>query len=359
MKQLISFIAIATVLQLTVSCGNNDTKTATTSAPAVKVTVSESQSTSDQPFLVVSGKTEAVQSATLSTRMMGYVTQVPVKVGDKVTKGQLLVALNNTDLQAKKAQAEAGVLQAQAAYTNAEKDYNRFKTLFAQQSATQKELDDMTSRYEMAKAGLEAATQMKKEVLAQFTYTNITAPFTGVVTNKFVKEGDMANPGMPLVSVESPSQLQVIAMVPETKIDAITKDMKVSVEVKSIETTFEGTVSEISISSKNTGGQYLVTITADQVPDNVLAGMYTNVKFPVAATKQTETTVYVPESALVHNGQLTGIYTISDQQTAVLRWLRLGKTFGDKVEVLSGLNASESYILKADGKLYNGVKVTQ
>jgi multidrug efflux pump subunit AcrA (membrane-fusion protein) len=66
--------------------------------------------------------------------------------------------------------------------------------LFAQQSASQKELDDMTSRYEMAKAALEGAKQMRNEVQAQFSYANITAPFAGVVTNTFVKEGDMANP---------------------------------------------------------------------------------------------------------------------------------------------------------------------
>jgi multidrug resistance efflux pump len=83
--------------------------------------------------------------------MMGYVTKLYVKVGQRVSAGQLLVSINNTDLVAKKAQVDASVMQATAAFNNAKKDYERFTALFNQQSASQKELDDMTSRYEMAK----------------------------------------------------------------------------------------------------------------------------------------------------------------------------------------------------------------
>ncbi|GLB48632.1 efflux RND transporter periplasmic adaptor subunit [Neptunitalea lumnitzerae] len=358
MKQIITFIAILAVAQFTVSCGGEEKKPTAKEIAPINVTVSETTSQNESPYLMASGTIEAEQSAELSTRMMGYVTNVKVKVGDKVNKGQLLVAINSSDLTAKKAQAEAGVLQAQAAYNNAAKDYERFKTLFAQNSASQKELDDMTSRYQMAKAGLEAAEQMKKEVMAQFTYTNITAPFTGVVTNKYVKVGDMANPGMPLVSVESPSKLQVAAMVPESQIDEVKTGMEVSVFVKSVEATVTGVVSEVSMSAKNTGGQYMVKVDLKEVPETIFSGMYVNVKFPIASKEKANTTVFIPKEAIVTNGQLSGVYTVSSQQTAVLRWLRLGETFGDKVEVLSGLSVDEAYIIKAEGKLYNGAKVS-
>ena len=68
--------------------------------------------------------------------------------------------------------------------------------------------------------------------------------------------------------------------------------------------------------------------------------------------------VFVPTTAIIENGGLKGVYTVSKQNTALLRWLRLGKTYGDKVEVLSGLNSEEPYIVSAEGKLFNGVKVT-
>jgi RND family efflux transporter MFP subunit len=370
MKNILFKSAIITPLfVLLLSSCNGEKKESLTKEPAIVVKVSGASENNNGQFVTASGKIEAENSANLSTRMMGYVTKIHVQVGQKVSSGQLLVSINNTDLQAKKAQVDATILQATAGYNNAKKDYDRFVNLFKQQSASQKELDDMTARYEMAKAGLEGAKQMRNEVMAQFSYSNITAPFTGVVTNTFVKEGDMANPGMPLVSIEGASRLQVTAMVSESDIAAIKKGMAVKVLVKSSNASLNGKVNEVSVSAKNTGGQYLVKINLDKTDSSVLSGMFVNVQFPVANTihpsdseqaKQTKTSekVLVPESALVQQGQLTGIYTIGTGNIAILRWLRIGKNFGNQVEVLSGLSANEQYIVSAEGKLYNGAKIS-
>lgn len=360
MKKIITILTFSTFLF--VSCGK-ETKETNNNEPAIAVQVSGISADSNAPFVTASGKIEAENSANVSTRMMGYVTKVHVKVGQKVGAGQLLVSVNNTDLQAKKAQVDASILQATAAFNNAKKDYERFTALFNQQSASQKELDDMTSRYEMAKAGLEGARQMRNEVMAQFSYSNITAPFSGEVTNTFVKEGDMANPGMPLVSVEGVSRMQVTAMVSESDIAQITNGKAVKVLVKSINKEVAGKVSEVSGSAKNTGGQYLVKVTLNATDKAILSGMFVNVQFPIANKPKTieslqSDKVMVPESALVKQGQLTGIYTIANGKTAILRWIRTGKSFGNQVEVLSGLSANEQYIVSAEGKLYNGALVS-
>jgi RND family efflux transporter MFP subunit len=358
-KILFKSVIITPLFVLLLSSCNGEKKESLTKEPAIAVKVSGASENNNGQFVAASGKIEAENSANLSTRMMGYVTKIHVQVGQKVSAGQLLISINNTDLQAKKAQVDASILQATAGYNNAKKDYDRFVNLFKQQSASQKELDDMTARYEMAKAGLEGAKQMRNEVMAQFSYSNITAPFSGVVTNTFVKEGDMANPGMPLVSIEGASRLQVTAMVSESDITAIKKGMAVKVLVKSSNESLSGKVSEVSLSAKNTGGQYLVKINLDKTDSSVLSGMFVNVQFPVANTIQPKTSekVLVPESALVQQGQLTGIYTIGTGNIAILRWLRIGKNFGNQVEVLSGLSANEQYIVSADGKLYNGALV--
>ncbi|HOZ75215.1 MAG TPA: efflux RND transporter periplasmic adaptor subunit [Flavobacterium sp.] len=355
-KRLTIALTLASILA--VSCAK-DKKETPKDSPAVAVKLSGVAGPNQNPFVMASGKIEAENSANISTRMMGYVTKVNVKVGQKVAAGQPLVSINNSDLQAKKAQVDASVLQANAAYNNTKKDYDRFVALFAQQSASQKELDDMTSRYEMARAALEGAKQMRNEVQAQFSYANITAPFAGVVTNTFVKEGDMANPGMPLLSIEGASRLQVTAMVAENDITQIKSGMAAKVLVKSTGESLAGKVAEVSLSARNTGGQFLVKVNLEKTPATVLSGMFVNVQFPVAGAKTTTATatVMVPKSALVSKGQLTGIYTIGSGNTAILRWLRLGKTMGDQVEVLSGLAANEPYIVWADSKLYNGAKV--
>lgn len=340
-----------------VSCGGENKKIAVDNSPAISVTVSQIATNNNSPFLSVSGKIQSEKSATLSTRMMGFVTKVPVNVGDKVSKGQLLVAINNDDLQAKKAQVNASVLEATAAFKNAEKDYNRFKNLFQDKSASQKEFDDVTAHYQMAKARLEAANQMKNEINSQFAYSNITAPFSGVVTGKMIENGDMANPGQPLISIESPGNFEVVAMIPESEISGIKKGISVDVIIKSINETIKGVVKEVSTSSTNTGGQYLVKIQLTKTPATVLSGMFASVQFPIEK-KTTTTTILIPTNVLVTNGQLSGIYTVSQSNTAILRWLTLGKTYGNQIEVLSGLNANESYIVSANGKLFNGAKIS-
>ena len=357
MKKYIYIISLIVASLFITSCGNEDKKVVTDNSPVINVKVSQVAIDNNSQFLSVSGKIQASNSADLSTRMMGYVKKVHVNVGDKVRKGQLLVSINNTDLQAKKAQVNAGITQAKTAFNNAEKNYNRFKNLFGSNSITQKEMDDMTANYEMAKAGLEVANQQKNEIDAQFKYSNITAPFSGIVTSKNIKKGDMANPGMPLISIENPTNFEVLAMVPESEIAHIQKETEVTVLVKSINKTLQGKVTEISTSAKNTGGQYLVKIKLEKTPANILSGMFTTIQFPVER-KATSEMVLIPMDAIVKKGQLTGIYTVSESKTALLRWLRLGKTYGNEVEVLSGLNVDESYIVSAEGKLYNGAKIS-
>lgn len=338
------------------SCGDAAKKSNSEQNQAIAVKVDAVNNSAQTPFLVASGKIEATNSANLSTKMNGFVTKIHVKVDDKVTKGQLLLSVNNTDLSAKSAQVTAGITEANAAFVNAEKDYRRFQNLFADNSASQKELDDITARYEMAKARLEAAKQLKNEVNAQFSYVAIRAPFHGVITNMFIDEGAMASPGAPLLAIETPGAFEVTAMVPESEISQISSGIEVNVVVSSINTTIKGEVTEVSASARNTGGQYLVKVVLDKTEVPILSGMFATVQFPLE--KNTASTmVLIPKAALVHKGQLSGVYTVSESKTALLRWLRLGRSFGDRVEVLSGLSADESYIVSAEGKLYNGAKI--
>jgi RND family efflux transporter MFP subunit len=351
------YIATLFILVITISsCGGDDKKIITDNAPAVAVEVGRVAEGNSRPFLSASGKIEAVNSADISTRMMGYVDKIYVQIGDKVNKGQQLLSINNTDLSAKLAQIDAGITEATVAFSIAEKDYKRYTALFSENSASQKELDDITANYNMAKARLEGAKQMKNEVNAQFSYSNIRAPFNGVVTNKFIKVGDMANPGMPLMEVESPGNFQVMAMVPESEILQIRPGSEVKVQIKSLDESFKGTVAEVSTSAKNTGGQYMVKVLLNESQSDLRSGMYATVQFPTAKKANTDS-VLVPVGAVVYNGQLSGVYTVSGSNTALLRWLRLGRTYGDRVEVLSGLSEGEQYILSAEGKLYNGAKI--
>lgn len=359
MKNILRLFLLAfSGLTITTSCSGEKEKSKT-ELPAVPIQIAEVSQGNYGKKITASGSIEAANSANVSTRMMGYITGIHVKMGQKVQKGQLLATLNSSDLSAKKGQAESGVLQAQSAFNNAKKDYERFVALFEQNSATQKEMDDMTTHFEMAQAGLEMAKEMRNEVDAQFAYSNITAPFSGVVTGTFAKEGDMASPGMPLISLEGSGKLEARVMVSENEISHILPDMEAKVTLKSQNRTFAGKVTEISSSARNTGGQYFVKIELPENEKDILPGMFVSAVFARENTPSEikNHSVLIPIDAIIQEGQLHGIYVVTENDTAILRWLRLGRAFGNEIEVLSGLTSGEKYIIASDGRLLNGSKV--
>lgn len=359
MKKIIYGNTFLVVFAALSGCSSPQDKKVGFNGAPVTVTLAKTGTENGGSFSNASGKLVSKNTVNLSTRMMGYITSISVEVGQQVNAGQQLVTINNTDIQAKGGQADAQIIQAQAAHDAAKKDYERFRNLFNTQSASQKELDDMKVRFDMANASLKAAKLMKSEVNAQYRYSNITAPISGTITEKFAEQGDLASPGMPLLTIESPGILQAQVMVSENNIVRVKNGMEAQVLIKSSGKEISGKVAEISRSSANTGGQYLVNINLP-VSKELLPGMFVNVRFPFDNAEEVSNkamNIHIPKSSLVQKGQLTGVYTISAENTSVLRWLRLGKETGDEVEVLSGLKAGESYVLHADGKLFNGAKV--
>mgnify|MGYP001034634273 CR=1 FL=1 len=359
MKNSISIQSLGLILILGIAAASCTTQGSNEAVelPAVKAEVAAVESLQNKQIIQASGKVEAANSANVSTRMMGNVAQLNVKTGDKVSKGTLLLTISSDDLLAKRAQVEASIEQANSMAENARKDYERFKTLYEKGSATQKELENMTTRYESAKAGLEAAKQMKKEVEAQFAYTNIRAPFSGVVANTFAKVGDIASPGMPLVTIEGTTNYEATVLVPETYISALSIGMEADIYVKASDISKKGIIREVSPSAKNTGGQYMVKIDLPD-SDGILPGMFVNAEIAVGEKASTEAKTFVQKEALISRGQLIGVYTLASDNTAMLRWIRVGKANGNLVEVVSGLQEGEKYILSAEGKLYNGARVS-
>ena len=356
MKNYIS-ISVVTLAIALWSCGGKAPEGAPGDNTVIAVKVNQTTTSFHSTYISVSGEIEAAQSAKLSTRIMGHVNSVKVKVADAVQKGDLLLTLNNEDLLSKRGQVNAGIAKAEVALKNAEKDYQRYKVLFEKGSATQKELDDVTTQYQMAKASLEGATQLKKEVDAQFAYTNLRAPFSGVITRLLIDKGDLANPGKTLIELEAPNAFEVTARVHESDMSRITTDSVVQVHVKALKTMVLADITEVSTSASSTGGQFIIKAQLRNTEAPVLSGMYVTVKIPVKSSDR-ESKVMIPTEALVERGQLSGIYTVSQSNQAMLRWLRLGRIYDGQVEVLSGLSAGESYIYSSQSKLYNGARVS-
>ncbi|MFY8004546.1 MAG: efflux RND transporter periplasmic adaptor subunit, partial [Chitinophagaceae bacterium] len=323
-----SFLLLSAGYFLLASCGNHqeDAGKIAKEQP-INVTVQLPQAV-NSISTEISGTVEAVQTAAISTRVMGYITSLKVKEGDRVAAGQVLATINAQDFAAKKAQAEAQINEATAHVKSAQKDYDRFTALFQQQSASQKEVDNITLQLQSAKARLEAANQMKAEVAAMMQYTQLIAPFNGVVVQKMAEQGSLATPGMPVLVIEQAGVFQIAAGVPESAIPAISLGKQVNVTIKSTTKSFTGVITQINPSSKFSGGQYTIKINIPAAAQKDLYnGMYVNISIPglKANVSAQENGIMVPESALVYQDQLVGLYTVSANNTALLRWLRTGK----------------------------------
>ena len=312
-----------------------------------------------QPAILASGAVEAAQTADISTRVMGRIKNIFVKTGDKVNKGQLLASVSDEDIKAKRAQAEAMIAEAEGAYATAQKDFDRFNNLYKQQSATAKELDNVSQQHNSAKARVAAARQMRSEINANLSYSSLTAPFSGVVTQKLAEVGSIANPGMPILTIEQDGIFQVSASIAESDISHIHLGDVAGLQIKSTGKSLEGKIIQLNPSSQFTGGQYIVKISIpESAKKDLYAGMFVSVNIPLKETKQAdEDIVMIPLSAIINRDELTGIYTVSAANTALLRWIRLGKIYGDKAEVISGLSRDEKFIHSSESKLYNGAPV--
>lgn len=354
-----SVLALGLIFLNACSSSKEETKKETIeNVTPISVTLS-SPMVNSQEGIMVSGQVEAIQTSQITTRMMGFINKIYVKVGDKVSSGQLLVSINNQDMQAKRAQTTAMLAEAEANLASAQKDMDRFTSLQTQGSATAKEMDNVTLQYNSAKSRVEAAKQMRNEVDAMISYSSLKAPFAGVITRKMANEGSMANPGMPILTLEQGGGFQVSASVPEIDINKISQGANAMVLVKATGTSLQGKIGEISQSSQGTGGQYAVKINLNpQDTKGLYSGMYVHVTIPVAkAQKVSGKHILVPQSSIIQKDQLTGIYVVNGK-TAVLRWLRVGKVWGDQIEVLSGLGADNQFVLNPSDKLQNGSPIS-
>lgn len=325
---------------------------------ALSVKTYQPYTTAADGDIVLGGTVSARQTATVSTRLMGNIEKIYVRQGDNVRQGQLLLTLSSADLSARQAQARAMIAEAEAAARDAQKDYRRYQSLREQNSVSDKELENMALRSTSATARLQVARQQLREVNALLAYTRITAPFSGVVTQRPVDEGSIANPGMPLLTIEQAGELNVTATVPENHIALVHKGDRVTVEVRSIGATMAGTVSELSPSATQTGGQYAMKVALSQHDRSRLrAGMYAAVRLAGRQRATGAAQLMVKRSSVVSKDQLTGVYVMSAEGRAVLHWVRLGREVGDRVVVLSGLNAADRVIEGTSARLYNGLRV--
>ncbi|HPF69377.1 MAG TPA: efflux RND transporter periplasmic adaptor subunit [Candidatus Krumholzibacteria bacterium] len=334
-------------------CGS-DTQSAAQGGKEVHASVVDAVARDVPDMITATGGVEAATSAMISTRMMGWVKQVHVQAGERVKKGDRLVTIDDSDLRARKAQAEAGIAEAKAVLANAETMVGRFERLYAEKSVSKAQYDEVVTGRDRAAAGLAMAEAGLREVNVHLSYLDIVAPADGLVARRMIEPGNMANPGMPLIILEDADQVKIVAHVGEKDVSSLSAGMPITVDVTSLPgAVFETTIDRV-VPTANPGSRtYDVEAYLDNASGRLKSGMFARVAVPAG----TRRAVLVPEAAVVRRGQLTGVWTVDAQGLAALRWVRIGRAQDGMVEVLSGLSGGESLVAGADAPLAEGDKV--
>jgi len=349
--------------------------------PAVTAPVMVAEEKVQPEIYEAMGTVSARVAATVSSKLMGTVLTVEVREGDRVAQGDLLVTLDDRRVAAQLAQAraalegarkgEAGALSARTAAAAGAREallaYRRSQALLAGEAITQAAFEAAEARYRQTQAGLKQAEAALKAAQSRVQQAQaavkaarvsrqdarVTAPFEGRVTAKLVDAGDLAAPGKPLLAMERVGGFRVDLEVPETYAHLVQAGQPVAVRIPAAgSTVLEGTV-EVVVPSADPRSRTSVVQVGVPTSETLRSGMFARAELTVARRPM----MRIPHSALVQKGQLTGVFIVDQEDTARFRLIRIGRTVGDQVDVISGLSSGTRLVTAPPLQLTNGSAV--
>lgn len=348
MKPVIPLLLISLLLA---GCSHG-TKPTEEVPPTVQAQVVKSVREEIPQLIRTTGTIHAKETATISAQLPGSIRRVLVQAGDRVRAGQLLVILDAAAMQsaleravaaqsaAEKQQAVAQVNAALAASTLA-----RYQMLKEQRTISPQEFDEVERRSQAAESQLQAVAAQGDEAKAtvssartQLGYTQLRAPFAGVVTARLADPGTLATPGTPLLEIDRDGPLQLYTTIDESLIGSVRLGMKVPVNMDGY-AAITGMVSQIVPAADPQSRSFLVKLDLPHVA-GLHAGMYATAGFPGSTKKM----IMAPQAAVVMRGSLDWVYALDQNHVAQLRYVTLGDRHGGEVEVLSGLAGGETLV---------------
>ncbi|EHR72107.1 RND family efflux transporter, MFP subunit [Burkholderiales bacterium JOSHI_001] len=318
-------------------------------AQAAELTAVAAQAGSGGTASAFDAVVEAVRQTVVAAQVPGAVVQLGVKVGDRVSAGQVLLRLDARAADQTAAAGDAQVQAARAALEVASKDFERQRQLFQKNYISQAALEQAESQFKATQAQVNAQLAQAGAARTQTGFYVVRAPFAGVVSEVPVSLGDMAMPGRALLTLYDPASLRVTAAVPQSISAGLAAGALPRIEFPGLPAAQQW-VQPLRAQLLPTvdPGTHTVQMRAD-LPAGLAGmapGMYARLWLPVAAGGSSNATaaVTVPRAAVVRRAELTGLYVLNPKGQPVLRQVRLGRVDGDRVEVLSGLMPGERVV---------------
>lgn len=350
-----------------VGCSSKQQTTSAAPETVSNVSTVSAQSANVPDVVEAVGTLRAAETSQVAAQMMGNIVEIRAREGDRVHRGQIFAVIDEAQPRAALDRATAADLAAQQEVTVSESDlalaeatFKRYQTLFEKKSVSPQEFDEIKARYqaaqarrEMAHAGQAQAKAALQQARTALSYTQIVAPFDGLVTEKKADVGTLASPGMPIFTVEDLRRYRLEATVNETDLRYVRQGQPVSVRIDALgDREIKGKVVEIVPAADPASRSFLVKVELPSDPA-LRSGLFGRAQF----ARGERSALLIPRSAVVERGQLQGIYVLDQNRIAGLRYITLGKTSAAHVEVLAGLQDGETLIADPDNRELSGKKI--
>jgi RND family efflux transporter MFP subunit len=321
--------------------------------PVSGVTIAEMKPSQVDDYYETSGTVKAKNVGVIASKIMGSVTSVVVREGQRVNRGQTLLTIDDSDLAQKVTAATSSVESARQQKQLADVTLSRYAKLYEEKALSRQEFDQVETQKKIAENEFERAKAMLREAQAYQGYAHIRAPFAGVVTGKKIDPGSMAMPGMQLLTVEDTSGFLVEAAVDEKLSARLRVGTPVDISIDALNQTIKGKVSEAVPAIDPMSRTFIVKVTVSGT--GLKTGLFARVRIPTG----TRDALKVPVSSIVEKGQLTGVYAVDAKGIIAYRLVRTGKRFGSDVEILSGLNPGDKIVVSGTDKAIDGGMIAE
>lgn len=348
-------------------CSNERRTQATAPETVSNVAVIVSQKTTVPDWLEGVGTLRAVQTSQVASQMMGNIVEIRAHEGDQVQSAQVLAMIDDAQPRSAVDQATAavtaagkGVSAADSEFALTEATLKRYQQLYEKKSVSPQEFDEIKARYQSAQARRDmarAAQSQANAALAQartsLGYTRIRAPFAGVVTERKADPGTLASPGTPIFTIEDTRHYRLEVTVDESDFRLVHVGQVAPVTIDALgNIQLFGKVVQIVPAADTASRSFLVKV---ELPADtrLRSGLFGRARFP----RGERSALLIPRTSLVERGQLQGVYVLDANQIAGLRYITLGKSAGEQLEVLSGLQDGEKLIAAPGDREWSGKRI--
>jgi RND family efflux transporter MFP subunit len=362
------YVLIMTLSGVLGGCTNERRAASAPLETVSNVSVIVAQKTTVPDWLEAVGTVRAAQTSQVASQVMGNIVAIRAHEGDRVQAGQVLATLDDAQSRSATDQATAAVTAAEKELSATDSDFalagatlKRYQQLFEKKSVSPQEFDEVKARYQsaearrdMARAGQAQANAGLTQARTSLGYTRLRAPFAGVVTEKKVDAGMLASPGMPIFTIEDTRSYRLEVTVDESELHLVHIGQVSPVKIDALGNVqlLPGKVVQIIPAADPASRSFLVKV---ELPADarLRSGLFGRARF----SRGERSALLIPRTSLVERGQLQGIFVLDANQIAALRYVTLGKSAGEQIEVLSGLQDGEKLVAAPGDRELRGKRI--